>query len=136
MRWAATLAALVACAASGCGGGDDRPEPPSGSRTPAEARTCLRQDDFDVRGSKVNVREDPDAPDYVLIVSGHGPGVQIAFYDDLDRAEKLEPELRKGAKRFRGEVERAERATIVWAAKPDAAVRERVRRCVFDYGPS
>jgi hypothetical protein len=59
----------------------------------------------------------------------------IAFYDDVRRARRLEPGVRKNAGRFHGHVERRGKVTVV-AGSPDSkplsseALRP-VKRCAF-----
>ena len=115
-------------------------KPPPSSRTPQQAERCLRADGFEVRRATVNVRRDRDAPDEVLFATragegdpmepGESTGAEVGFYKSLPGPE-AEPGLRENAKRFDGEVERGGRATIVWFARPDDGLRDRVWRCVF-----
>jgi hypothetical protein len=112
--------------AAGCGGGDDRP-----SRE--DARRCLSQARFHVVGGEPS-RDDRDAPDAELIandVRGGRVMVFIAYYDDEDRAERLEPSLRRNARRFDGSVERHGSLTLLWVRGERSQMGERVRDCVL-----
>jgi hypothetical protein len=124
------MIATVLCVA-GCGGDDAADGRFDHSRPPEQARMCLDADGFQTEDWSVDTRKDRNAPDDGLLAYSSGAHAEIAFYDDADRAARLEPELRANAKRFHGEVERAGRATIVWLTKPPPAVKMRVERCVF-----
>jgi hypothetical protein len=118
------VAALVV--AAGCGGGDDRP-----SRE--EARRCLSQAGLHVVGGEPEPG-DTDAPDAELIandVRGGRGMVFIAYYDDEGRAERLEPSLRRNARRFDGFVERHGTLTLLWVRGERSQTGERVRDCVL-----
>ena len=65
-----------------------------------------------------------------MFASAERTRAEIGFYDDLARAEAMEPELRDNAKNFDGRVTRIGRATIVWFKKPPLGARLRVERCV------
>lgn len=124
------LVATVLCVA-GCAGDDASDGGFERSRSPAEAKRCLDADGFQTEDWSVNTRDDTNAPDDGILAYSSGTHAEIAFYDDPGRAARLEAELRANAKRFDGEVERADRATIVWLMKPSATARKRIERCVF-----
>ena len=126
MKRAAVLA-IALTGGCGDGGGDGFPAD-ARSTTPPVARACLEREGFSV----VTARRQPsdrDAPDVELVVSGRA-GAFLAFYDELARAEQLDPELRENAERFDGDVERIDRVTIIFTKKPSDAVRDAVRGCV------
>jgi hypothetical protein len=123
----ASLLILMAAwlVAAGCGG-DDRP-----SRE--DARRCLSQAGLHVVGGEPS-RGDTDAPDAELIandVRGGRVMVFIAYYDDEGRAERLEPSLRRNARRFDGFVERHGTVTLLWVRGELSPIAGRVRDCVL-----
>lgn len=109
---------------------DDDDSGPERSRSAEEARKCLVDDGFRASGGGIDTSDDANAPDGVVYTYSSGAHAQIAFYDDLARARKHEPEIHENAKRFDGEVVRIDRATIVWLRKPALGARMRVERCV------
>jgi hypothetical protein len=109
--------------AAGCSGGDDRP-----SRE--DARRCLSQAGLRVVGAERSPG-DRDAPDAELIAGGGSVTVFIAYYDEEDRAERLEPSLRRNARRLDGFVERHGTLTLLWVRGERSRMGERVRGCVL-----
>jgi hypothetical protein len=78
--------------------------------------------------------DDRDAPDEELIandVRGGSVMVFVAYYDDEDRAERLEPSLRRNARPFDGLVERHGALTLLWVRGERSRIGERVRDCVL-----
>lgn len=86
-------------------------------RSPPDARRCLTAAGFRVLGGPRSPG-DRNAPDTELIVGGDGKMAFIAYYDVLARAERYEPEIRRNARRFDGEVERRGRITALWVRWP------------------
>jgi hypothetical protein len=122
---------VLALCVGGCDDGDEAAgDRPDRSRTPAEARKCLDADGFQTEALSPDVRKDPNAPDHGLLAYRSGSHAEIAFYDELARAKRYEPEIRENAEGFDGRVERIGRATIVWLTKPSEDAAERVERCV------
>ena len=121
---------VIALCAGGCGGDEAAGNHPDRSRAPAQARKCLDADGFQTTASSVDVREDPNAPNDAILAYLSGSHAEIAFYDDLARAKRYEPEIRENAKRFDGAVDRIGKATIVWLAKPSKDAADGVERCV------
>jgi hypothetical protein len=118
---------VAACVvAAGCGGGDDRP-----SRE--DARRCLSQAGLHVTGG-ARSPDDRDAPDEELIANDVRAGsvmVFVAYYDDEERAERLEPSLRRNARRFDGFVERHGTLTLLWVRGERSRMGERLRDCIL-----
>lgn len=123
------LALVVTGVLGGCLGADDSDDVARRSRTPASAEECLSKAGLKVTGV-ARARGDRDAPDFELIVGSRFPWALIAFYDDLGRAARFEPEIRKRAPRFPGSVVRRGKTTIIWTRKPSMRLRARVSRCV------
>ncbi len=144
------VAALVLAALAGCGSSEQGSDAAKRTTTTAgagaaataqraadarrrvlePARACLQKAGYRIAGGSPAI-DDTDAPDYEFVLNGHGGGAFIAFYDELARAERYEPAIRRNAKKFkRAAVERQGRITIVWVRLP-AALRTGVRACVF-----
>lgn len=126
----ALVALGLAAALGGCGGENGSADRTPEGVTPEEARKCLREAGFQTTESPRSA-DDRDAPDHELIVSDRGPRALIGFYDDLNRAEHFEPEIRQSAPRFRGSVKRRDKVTVVWTREPGREIRARVYRCAF-----
>jgi hypothetical protein len=126
MRRAALLTLAAAFAASGCGGGDDRP-------TREAARRCLEELDLHVTVGERSP-DDADAPDEELIANDILKGrvmVLAAYYDDEDRAERYEPALRRNARTFDGSVERYGTLTLLWVRGHEGRLAEPTRDCLL-----
>ena len=146
MRW--PVAALVLASLAGCGSSERGSDAAKRTTTTAAAgaaaqravdarrralepaRACLEKAGYRVAGGSPAV-DDTNAPDYEFVLNGHDGGAFIAFYDELARAERYEPAIRRNAKKFkRAAVERQGRITIVWVRLP-ATLRAPVRACLF-----
>jgi hypothetical protein len=126
LRRAALLAAAASLVVAGCGGGDDRP-------SHEEARRCLEGLDLHVMGAE-RQPDDRDAPDEELIANDvrHGRVMVFAgYYDDEARASRLEPSIRRNARRFDGSVERHGTVTLLWVRGREGRLGERTRDCLL-----
>jgi hypothetical protein len=74
---------------------------------------------------------DADAPDLVLWLRDLRAMASVGLYADPARATELAPVLPRTVRRLQGVLERRRYASIAWYDPPDAALRERARRCVF-----
>jgi hypothetical protein len=75
---------------------------------------------------------DPSSPDGELIAGYLPNGGLIAFYRDVEKAERLEPAVLRNARRLRAQVERRGAVTIFWWRPPTAALRRAVQACLPD----
>ncbi len=143
------LTALLVVAVAGCGGSDsgdgtdrkpqakakraeqrDRARLESAQRVAEPARVCLTKAGYKVIGGSPRL-DDRNAPDYELVLTGHGGGAFIAFYKQIARAKRFEPGIKKNARQFRGaSVERHGAITIVWVRLTGPTTRARVRACL------
>jgi hypothetical protein len=83
--------------------------------------------------SNVVVRLAP-APDEELIANDvrHGRVMVFAgYYDDEARASRLEPSIRRNARRFDGSVERHGTVTLLWVRGREGRLGERTRDCLL-----
>jgi hypothetical protein len=97
------------------------------------ARACLSAKGLRVSGGPV-VPPDPHSPrspDGELIVGNVAGGAFIAFYKDPRKAQRLEPDIVRNAKRFGGEVERRGAVTVLWIRRPASDLRNTVKACAF-----
>ena len=122
----AFLATCVALA--GCGGGDTG-DGADWSASHAKARECLTADGFRVLGGP-RPADDSDAPDFELIASMRGQMAFIAFYNELSRAERYEPGIRKNVEKTGGVVERRGRVAVLWTKPPPDDVERRLEDCL------
>lgn len=100
-------------------------------RSPADARKCLTDAGFRVLGGPRSPG-DRNAPDTELIVGGDGEMAFVAYYDELARAERYEPKIRRNARRFEGDVERRGQITVIWVRWPRGDdARAETEECVF-----
>jgi hypothetical protein len=119
----------------GCGGGGSASSPaapPLGLQRAERARACLSEAGFRVVGGP-KPSGDRNAPDVELIVSGNGggPGAFLAFYEEVERAKRLESDLRRNAQRFDGSLQRRGSVSIVWVGNLSADDRRRIEGCAF-----
>jgi hypothetical protein len=126
------LAAAFAISVSACGDSGAPSRQVETSKSPTNARECLTAEGFQVTSGRRSP-SDRNAPDTELIASNNGrPSAFIAFYDDLARAERYEPAIRKNARRFNGRVERRGRVTVIWVRQPRGDDgHTAVQECVF-----
>jgi hypothetical protein len=96
----------------------------------ASARSCLTAKGLRVTGGPV-VAAEAQSPDGELVVGDGTGGAFVAFYGDPARAERLEPAVKRNARRFAGAVERRGAVTVLWIRPPAGGLRERVETCVF-----
>jgi hypothetical protein len=74
---------------------------------------------------------DADAPDAVVdVFAGPARGF-VGLYADRLRGRELLRMIRGNARGIDGTVEHRGHVTILWAGRPAAAVRDRVRRCAY-----
>ncbi len=101
-------------------------------KSPESASECLTAAGFRVTSGQRSP-SDTNAPDTELIVAGGGgKGAFVAYYDDLARAERYEPAIRRNARRFEGTVERQGRITVLWVRWPSGHdARTEMKECVF-----
>jgi hypothetical protein len=130
--WKRAIAVIAVCAVAGCGRGEnDDEKPPPNSRAPHLVEKCLRADGFTVRATASETREDRNAPDYSIIVTGEQDPALVGFYSTTDRARKLLRDVRANTERIGGVLDEGGRAAIFWSDEPDARTRDRVWACVF-----
>jgi len=126
------LGLSLAAAVLACGESDAPPRQLETAKSPTSARQCLTAQGFQVTSGRRS-SSDTNAPDTELIVGRDGfPGAFIAFYDDLARAKRYEPAIRKNSRRFGGRVKRRGRVTIAYVRRPrDNDGHPAVEECVF-----
>jgi len=73
---------------------------------------------------------EPNSPDGELIASYLPNGALIAFYRDIQKAERLEPAVLRNARRLHAQVERSGAVTIFWWRPPTATLRRAVHACL------
>jgi len=95
------------------------------------ARTCLTKKHLRVTGGPVFPEQSPTSPDGELIVGGAKGAAFVAYYTDVSRAEKLEPEVQQSAARDGGQVERHGAATVLFIHHPANKLRDDVLGCAF-----
>ena len=93
----------------------------------AVARTCLTNKGLKVAGGPVSPEQGPSSPDGELITTD----TFVAFYSSVGKAQRLEPEVIRNAKRFRGQVVRHGAVTILWVRPPGHDLRTTVVSCVW-----
>lgn len=127
MRW--LLVVGVVAAVVGCDGGGGQTSGTKSKPAP-EVRVCLKSMGFKVVTGRPELGGEEE-PDLELIgTRGDNENVFVAFYDDLERAKRLEPGIRKNARNFEGAVKRIDRVTILWVQKPSGTARRDVEDCV------
>jgi hypothetical protein len=94
-------------------------------------RTCLTVKALRVTGGPVFPQQSPSSPDGELIAGDRDGGAFIAFYTDASKAQRLEPDIRRNASRFRGLVERQGAVTVLWIHQPASSLRRAVLACAF-----
>ncbi len=97
-------------------------------------RACLAAKGLGVTGGPVLPSDPhvPYAPDGELIVGTSAGGAFVAFYRDLLRARRGEPQVARNARRFGGLAERSGAVTVVWIhPPPPRALRQSVQACAF-----
>jgi len=55
----------------------------------------------------------------------------IAFYTDASKAQRLEPQVMRNARRHGWQVERHGAVTVVWVHPPSSGARNSAQACVF-----
>jgi hypothetical protein len=73
---------------------------------------------------------DANSPDGELIAGYLPNGALIAFYRDVEKAERLEPAVLRNARRLHAQVERSGAVTIFWWRPPTATLRRAVQPCL------
>lgn len=73
---------------------------------------------------------DSSSPDGELIAGSLPDGALIAFYRDIEKADRLELAVLSNARRVHAQVERSGTATIFWSRPPTAALRRAVQGCL------
>lgn len=71
-----------------------------------------------------------NSPDGELIAGYLPSGALIAFYRNIEKAERLEPAVLRNARRLHSQLERAGAVTIFWSRAPTAALRHAVQACL------
>ena len=65
------------------------------------------------------------------LIAGYLPNAAlIAFYRDIEKADRLEPAVLRNARRFHAQVERSGTVTILWSRPPGATLRGAVQACL------
>ncbi len=72
----------------------------------------------------------PNSPDGEVIAGYLPNGALIAFYRNIEKAERLEPAVLRNARRLHGQVERTGAVTIFWSRPPTATLRHTVQACL------
>jgi hypothetical protein len=72
----------------------------------------------------------PNSPDGELIAGYLPNGAFIAFYRNVEKAERLEPAVLRNARRLHSQIERAGAVTIVWVRPPTATLGRALQACV------
>jgi hypothetical protein len=72
----------------------------------------------------------PGSPDGELIAGYLPNGALIAFYRDVTKAVRLEPEVLRNARRIHAQIERSGAVTIFWWRPPAATLRLAVQACL------
>jgi hypothetical protein len=73
---------------------------------------------------------DPNSPDGELIAGYLPNGALIAFYRNVETADRLEPAVLRNARRLGAQVERSGAVTIFWWRPPPATLRRAVQACL------
>jgi hypothetical protein len=71
-----------------------------------------------------------NSPDGELIAGYLPNGALIAFYRNVEKAQRLEPAVLRNARRLRAQVERSGTVTIFWLRRPTATLRRAVQACL------
>jgi hypothetical protein len=71
-----------------------------------------------------------NSPDGELIAGYLPDGALIAFYRNIEKAERLEPAVLRNARRPHSQVERAGAVTIFWVRPPSTRLREALQACL------
>jgi len=93
----------------------------------AADRACLTNKGLRVTGGPVIPSQGPNSPDGELITAD----AFIAFYTDTDKAQRLEPQVKRNARPFGGQVVRRGAVTVLWIRVPASALRNAVSDCAF-----
>ncbi len=97
-------------------------------------RACLRNRGLRVTGGPAfpSTPATPHSPDGELIAgAANTGGAFVAFYGTPDKAKRLEPEVRRNAARFGGQVERHGAVTVLWIHPPSSTARTTMEKCAF-----
>ncbi|MGO9961740.1 MAG: hypothetical protein ACLP50_38165 [Solirubrobacteraceae bacterium] len=95
------------------------------------AQACLASHRVRAIGNAVLLPlADPSSPDGELIAGYLPNGALIAFYRNIEKAERLEPAVLRNARRLRAQVERRGAVTIFWWRPPTATLRRAVQTCL------
>jgi len=98
--------------------------------TIAKTRSCLSGRGLRVTGGPVFPAQGSNSADGELIVGDAGGGALIAFYDDVRKAQRLEPRVRQNAKRLGGQLKRRGAVIVLWA-HPSSPLSRSVEPCAF-----
>jgi hypothetical protein len=95
------------------------------------AQACLTSHNVRAIGNAVlPPLANPDSPDGELIAGYVPNGPLIAFYRNVEKAERLEPAVLRNARRLHARVERVGDVTILWLRRPNATLRRAVQACL------
>ena len=95
------------------------------------AQACLRSHSVrSIGGAGLPSSADSSSPDGELIAGSLPNGALIAFYRDIEEADRLEPVVLSNARRTHAQVGRSSAATIFSSRPPTAALRRAVQACL------
>lgn len=133
------LATGVSLAAAGCdlsGGQGSAARYSLADNTPRrDAARCLRRAGFRVATDALPHAQADEPNDGVLTLARGRYSAEVAYYEGLARAKRLEPSLRRNAKRFHGLVYRIARATVIWTGPPSDAAQSDADNCLMRGAP-
>ena len=72
----------------------------------------------------------PNSPDGELIAGYLPNGALIAFYRNVEKAERLEPAVLRNARRVHSQVERTGAVPIFWSRPPNRTLRRGLQACL------
>jgi hypothetical protein len=95
------------------------------------AQTCLTSHKVRTIGNALlPPLASPNSPDGELIAGYLPSGALIAFYRNIEKAERLETAVLRNAHRLHSQVERAGTVTIFWLRPPTVTLRRAIQACL------
>jgi hypothetical protein len=129
------LGGLAACVVlpvlAGCGddSGDVRSDAAPGGSSAAAVRSCIAHAGLHTKAVHRR-RDDLDAPDTEITVTGRQTAALVAYYKQESRARDRFPDVQRNADHADKAAERYGRITVVWLRGRKTQEAKTIRRCI------